>query len=84
MVNINKLKGKIVEMGTNAGEVAKCIGMDRATFYRRMTDGGKTFTVGEVDLIVHALQLTNSEIMAIFFAENVAPNANFKRTDEIA
>ena len=84
MVNINKLKGKIVELGTNAGEVAECINMDRATFYRRMSDGGRTFTVGEVEKIIHVLNLTNSEVMAIFFAENVAPNANLKRADEIA
>ena len=37
MVNVLKLKGKMVEKKINAEELAKRIGMDRATFYRRLS-----------------------------------------------
>ena len=36
MVNVNKLKGKIVECGLSIEELAKRIGKDRATLYRRL------------------------------------------------
>ena len=37
MVNVNKLKAKMVELGTNVDELSEKIGMDRATFYRRLS-----------------------------------------------
>lgn len=71
MVNVLKLKGKMVEKNINAEELAKRIGMDRATFYRRL---GKSddFTIKEVDSIVKVLGLTMDETNAIFFADFVA------------
>lgn len=41
MVNVNKLKGKIVECGLSIEELAKRIGKDRATLYRRLNSNGK-------------------------------------------
>lgn len=43
MVNVNKLKAKMVELGTNVDELSEKIGMDRATFYRRLSADGQTF-----------------------------------------
>ena len=65
MVNVNKLKGKIVECGLR-------IGKDRATLYRRLNSDGKDFTIEEADLIAKTLNLTYSEVNAIFFNQYVA------------
>ncbi|WP_010530502.1 helix-turn-helix domain-containing protein [Lentibacillus jeotgali] len=66
MVNIMKLKGKIVENGMNVGDLAKQMKIDRATFYRRMNDNGDTFTIKEVQQICKLLNLTNEEAISIF------------------
>ena len=49
MVNINMLKVKILEKGWNIEKIAKKIGIDRSTFYRKMNDTGSEFTIGEAD-----------------------------------
>lgn len=72
MVNINKLKGKIVERGINIRTLAKIIGIDGATLYRKFNKGGNTITIKEANLIVQALNLNIEEINEIFFTDNVA------------
>lgn len=72
MVNILRLKAIIVEKGTTQEAVAESIGMDRSTFYRKVKNGGKGFTVGEIQRIVEAVPLTNEEAMLIFFNNTVA------------
>lgn len=74
-MNVNKLKGKIVENGLNIPSVARKIGMDKATFYRKLNGETTTFTIKEADAIVNILDLTSSEALAIFFEQNVAQNA---------
>lgn len=71
MVNVNKLKGIMVEKKMNAEELAKRIGMDRATFYRRLAKSDD-FTIKEVDSIVKVLGLSMIETNSIFFADFVA------------
>jgi putative cro-like protein len=75
VVNVNKLKGKIVERGTNVTELALKIGMDRTTLYRRFSSGGEDFTIKEADLIARELNLTCSDASEIFFSQFVALNA---------
>lgn len=72
MVNINKLKGKIVECGLNIPELAANIGIDKATFYRKINLDGETFTIKEADMIANQLKLSAEEVNAIFFAQYVA------------
>jgi len=71
MVNVQKLKGKIMERGTTQEALAKTLGIDRSTFYRKMRQGGN-FTIKEVNSIVSALHLSKDEAMSIFFADLVA------------
>ncbi len=52
MVNVNKLKGKIVENGMNIGDLAKKIGVDRATLYRKIGSEGKNISIAEADKII--------------------------------
>lgn len=72
MVNVNKLKGKIVENGFSVSVLADKIGMDKATLYRKLNDNGDYFTIAEADRIVNALNLNSKEGTAIFFAQFVA------------
>lgn len=75
MVNVNKLKAKIVEMELNVDELSEKIGMDRATFYRRLSVGGQTFSIKEADAISRELNLTKEEVNEVFFSQFVACDA---------
>lgn len=68
MVNINKLKGAIVEKDTTQEALAAEMGIDRSTFYRKIKAGGN-FTIGEAKQIVDLLGLTTDEAVSIFFAK---------------
>lgn len=72
MVNVNKLKAKMVENEINADEISDMIGIDRATFYRRLANNGETFSIKEADMIISALNLTKDEVNSIFFSQIVA------------
>ena len=71
-VNVNKLKGKIVENGMTVTTLAEKIGMDRATLYRKLSNNGETMLVKDANAIVFALNLTAEEALAIFFSQFVA------------
>ncbi|MCV6815254.1 XRE family transcriptional regulator [Streptococcus uberis] len=71
MVDVGKLKGKIVECNTTQEALAKDIGIDKSTFYRKMKHGGN-FSIKEVNLIVSSLNLSKNEALSIFFSETVA------------
>ena len=72
MVNINKLKGKVVENGVTLERLAAEIVMDRATMYRKIKAGGENFSIKEADLIVKSLRLNKEEAVNIFFSQYVA------------
>lgn len=71
MVNVNKLKAKLVELGTNVDELTSKIEMSRDTFYRRLASDGQTFTIKEVDEICRELKLSKNEVNEIFFSQFV-------------
>lgn len=72
MVNINKLKGKIVESGLTIEEMADKLMVDRSTLYRKFEKNGEKITVYQAQQIARILKLTNQEAMEIFFAQDVA------------
>lgn len=67
MVDLNKLRGKVVEKGLSQQELAVLIGIDRSTFYRKMKNGGD-FSIGEVSKMAEVMQLTNQEAVDIFLS----------------
>ena len=71
-VNVNQLKGKIVENGMTVSALAEKIGVDRATLYRKLSNNGETMLVKDANAIVSALNLTADDALAIFFSQVVA------------
>lgn len=71
-VNINKLKGKLVEKGFSVVQLAERMGINKATMYRKLENGGLGLSVKDANLIVEILGLTLQEAMEIFFAKKVA------------
>lgn len=72
MVNINKLKGKIVEKGMSVRHLADEMGIDQSTLYRKMSSNGEQFTIRDAHLICKILKLSGDEATAIFFSQYVA------------
>ena len=72
MVNINKLKGKIIENGLNVEQIAVIVGVDRSTMYRKMDESGRNMTIKDASILSKALNLSADEVNSIFFDETVA------------
>lgn len=72
ILNLNKLKGKIVENEMNVSDIAKLLEIDRSTLYRKLKGDGDKLTVKEANQIVNVLHLSKEEAMAIFFKDTVA------------
>lgn len=75
-MNVNRLKGKIVEMGLTIPEVAEKLEIDRSTFYRKLNSKGETLTIREAQKLVGILEIPPVEATAIFFNVSVASHAN--------
>lgn len=71
MVNIPKLRGKMVELSVSAEMLANHMGINVATLYRRFNEPD-SFTVKEVWQIAELLNLTAIDVDAIFFGLNIA------------
>lgn len=82
MVDVPKLRGKMAEKELNIEKLAAEIGMNKATLYRKMADNGENFSIKEADSLSNALNLNIEEKCKIFFARNVARNAN-RKTGEL-
>ena len=67
-MNLQMLKGKIMESGITQEAMADAIGMSRCTFYRKMKRKGNTFTVEEMNNIVKTIHLSKEEAVSIFFS----------------
>lgn len=64
-MDLNKLKGKIVEKGLNVEKLAEYIGVDRSSMYRKLNNFEK-ITIGEAKQIKDVLGLSNEEATSIF------------------
>lgn len=72
MVNINKLRGKIIENGLSVKDLADNLKMDRSTLYRKMNSEGDTLTISDAEKISKILNLSLEEVNSIFFSDFVA------------
>lgn len=64
-MNINKLRGKIVESGMNVEKLAESIGLHPSSLYRKLNDAEK-ITIGEAIKMKKALSMSDSEASEIF------------------
>ena len=72
-MNTAKLMGKIVEKGSSVEKLAKVLGINKSTFYKKMDKECHTdFYRREIIAIKRELDLTGDEMAAIFFADQVA------------
>lgn len=65
-MNVKKLKSKLVEKGMNVEQLAKKIGKDRSSLYRKLADT-KRMTIKDALDIKDVLNLTGNEARDIFF-----------------
>lgn len=66
-MDMQMLKGKIVEKGMNVETVAERIGVERSSMYRKLNNFEK-ITIGEASRMKDVLGLSNEEAVTIFFA----------------
>ena len=66
-MNINKLKGKIVEREMNIETLAVCIGIDRSSLYRKLNNAEK-ITLGEAIKMKDVLEMSDDEACEIFLS----------------
>lgn len=71
MVNVNKLKAKIVERALNVEAVAGMMSIDKSTLYRHLNSPDE-ITIREADEMSRVLGMTRDEAMVIFFSQFVA------------
>lgn len=77
-MNENLLRAKIVEKGFNIGTFCRAAGFVRSTFERKLF-GVSQFDLADINRIVETLDLTDEEIMGIFFARLGAKSSNTGR-----
>ena len=68
-INKNKLKAKMIENNYNAMQLAKKMGIGSTSMSYKM-NGYKPFNLEEIKKIVELLQLTNDDIISVFFKIN--------------
>lgn len=66
-----KFRGKIAETRNTISSVARKMGIDASTLYRKMT-GESDFTRSEIQSITQILSLTADDVQNIFFAQELA------------
>ena len=66
-MNVNKLNGKIVEKNMTKEGLSALIGIDRATFFRRIKNNN--LKLADVHRICEVMNLTTDETISIFFSK---------------
>lgn len=66
-MKLDLLKGKIVANGMNVEQLAKSIGIDRSSLYRKLNNADK-ITIGEAMKMKEALSMTSEEATEIFLS----------------
>lgn len=67
LVNCQKLKARIVELGTNQGNVAEAMGIDRSTLNAKINDpSGSRLTLEDVHALCDILEIKNPKDYFLF------------------
>lgn len=65
-MQINKLKAKIVEKGMNIEKVAKRLGINQSSLYRKLNNADEKITIGEAIKMKQILDIRDEEAIDIF------------------
>lgn len=68
--NLELLREKMAEKKVSPEEMAKEIGVDASTIYRKFKNDGISFTIGQMHKIVDVLHLSREEAASIFLWQN--------------
>ena len=64
-MNKGLLVDKILEKGIDLSKLARLLGIDKTTLYRKMAND-ESFTIREAEILKDILDLTNIEALEIF------------------
>lgn len=68
MFKRNEFRAEVVRRDMTIDDVAKAIGINPASLHRKM-NGTSDFYRGEIETIVHLLNLSGDDVLRIFFAK---------------
>ena len=68
-IQVLKLRGKMAENGLTVEEFCERINMAKPTYYRKVNEDGRGFTLEEINAIIETLSLTQEETIAIFLPQ---------------
>ena len=63
----NKLKARMIERGITAARLSEYMGINIATFYRKLKNN--YFTLKDASIMSQILELSNADIVDIFFED---------------
>ena len=66
MVNINLLKGKIIEKGLSIKKIALILGISKSSLYRKLASPD-CISIREINIISDTLGFNEEDIISIFF-----------------
>lgn len=70
-VNVEMLKQKMKEKDMSVDGLAKRLGVNPSTVYRKFLSDGEAFTVGEMHKIMEELCLSEADVKEIFLFQNL-------------
>lgn len=65
-VDVERIKIRMDEMDLTVKDVVNALGIDESTYYRKMANNGKTFSVEQAQKLSILLDLTKQEASEIF------------------
>lgn len=65
-VDVERIKIRMNEMDLTVKDVVNALGIDESTYYRKMANNGKTFSVEQAQKLSILLDLTKQEASEIF------------------
>ena len=71
-MNIEKMKQFMKEHEIKSSDVAKALGINESTWFRKIGRNGETVTIKEMNAIIEEFNIPMSEAAEIFFDEKLA------------
>lgn len=82
-MNVRKLRAKMIENNFSVEALSNIIGVSKSTFYRKLTEKGENFTIGEANAIARALNFTARDFSCDIFCLNYRIYATKEHTTEV-